>query len=327
MARFVRTQTIEHAIGPEGRLIVGMVEADLRLKAVEGDAVRAVATFEIPAKSDAEADELFERLKLRVDADSGSLRIEERNRRPGFAGLARLFDGIRIGIDLEIDAPANCRLDVEAVSADVTSVGFHGGQRYKTVSGDMRLTEVRGALKVDAVSGDIRLDADGATGLQVHTVSGDLSLEAPSWVELRASTVSGDVEIDGRLEADHDHSVDTVSGDFRLALVGGATINVHGLSTDISASVPHRAEGPKDRRRLIVGDGSARLAFSSMSGDFNLAKSTADAPAPAPAAPAAPPAPSAPPAPRPDAMELLRALEAGEITVDEAARRLAEPKS
>ena len=313
MERFVRTQTVEQAIGSQGRLSVGLISADGRLRAVEGTTATVVATFTISAGSDDEADRIYEGLKLRVDAGPSHLRLEERDRERGLAGIAHLFDRRSADLSVEVDAPAGCRLEVNGVSADITVHGFTGGQRYQTVSGDMRLTDVAGAIKIEAVSGDVRLAAVGAVGLQVSTVSGDLSLEAPSFVELRASTVSGDVEVDGRFETAHSHAIDTVSGDANLALVGGATISVHGLSTVISASLPHRSEGPKDRRRLIFDDGTAQLAFNSMSGDLTVSRSRYAVPRP--------PSPAAP-TPTYTAIETLRELEAGDIDVDEAARRL-----
>jgi hypothetical protein len=77
----------------------------------------------------------------------------------------------------------------------------------------------------------------------------------------------------------------------------------------------------------VVGDGAALFRFRSMSGDVRVAggSETHEQPAPArtPTAPAAPPEPPAVPE-RTDSLEILRALEAGEIDVEEATRRLEE---
>jgi hypothetical protein len=103
---------------------------------------------------------------------------------------------------------------------------------------------------------------------------------------------------------------------------------VRGLSSDADISVPHRSEGSRDRRRYIVGDGAASVLFSSMSGDVAARESRRfnDSVPPPPAAPA-PPAPPAPPAApaltADEQLEILRALERGEIDVEEANERLA----
>jgi hypothetical protein len=110
-----------------------------------------------------------------------------------------------------------------------------------------------------------------------------------------------------------------VSGDVRLETWSGVTVSVRGLATDVHSSLPHRLEGSADRRRLIVGDGSASMAFSSMSGDLSVSRSRQAPPPPTPASPEA----QAPPAPERDAQAaILTALERGEIDVDEAMRRL-----
>ena len=161
--------------------------------------------------------------------------------------------------------------------------------------------------------------------LKANTVSGDLSAESPLFRAVQANAVSGDVSVDGGLAAGPTHRIDTVSGDARLATNSGMTVHVHSLSSDIHASLPHRVEGRADLRRLIIGDGAVAVNFNSMSGDLSITASRHAAPAPA----AAPPAPTATAAPaKADGHEriaILAALEKGEITVDEAMRRLEGP--
>ena len=88
----------------------------------------------------------------------------------------------------------------------------------------------------------------------------------------------------------------------------------------------HRSEGSRDRRRFVIGDGAASVQFSSMSGDVVVhARRAASRRRPRPAASAAA---STPPTPAPSAarrdsaadeqLRVLRALERGEIDVDEA---------
>ena len=99
------------------------------------------------------------------------------------------------------------------------------------------------------------------------------------------------------------------------------------------------------RRQLVFGDGSAQLSFRTLSGDAELDSSTATTRArfrsashaampPFPAMPPMPPMPPTPPLPpmptapaeqidpAEDSLEILQALERGEIDVDEATRRL-----
>ncbi len=81
----------------------------------------------------------------------------------------------------------------------------------------------------------------------------------------------------------------------------------------------------------MIGDGGPDLLFSSMSGDIQVRTPHRGAPmAPTPPTPPTPPMPVTPPTPPIPAsldpqqqLDVLRALERGEIDVDEATRRLA----
>ena len=340
MPRYRRVQNITHNIGPSGSLEVRVTSADIRLTAVPGDGADLQATFEVNAKDEIEADAIFEASKMTVDASSGRLHVaDDSGRVRGIGGAINLvLGGHHVELkDIEGSAPPAVRLGIQAVSGDVQATGFLGRQRYESVSGDLRLTDGGGELAIQSVSGDVSLRAVEPATMNVNTVSGDLSAEAPSFARLDLNAVSGDILVDGSLEDGVTHAVETVSGDLRLASDSGMTITVRGLASDVHSSVPHRLEGSADRRRLIVGDGTATLTFSSMSGDMSLTRSrqaasqtaaasttarasttaaTASASASASAS-----ATSGGRAADPQT-EVLAALERGEIDVDEAMRRL-----
>ena len=330
MPRFRRVQTITHDIGSTGQLVLAVSSADVRLTAADGGRVELQATFEVSARDEAEADARFEASKLNVLAAAGRLEATEQG---GARGIGSAIGLMLSGRDVDLSrvegsAPPGCRLEVRAVSGDVQASGFRGPQRFQTVSGDLRLVETGGELDVNSVSGDVSLRAVEPATLKVNTVSGDLSAEAPSFRRLDASAVSGDLSVDGALDPAEPHTAETVSGDFRLASGSGMTISVRGLSSDVHSSLPHRVEGSADRRRLIVGDGAASLAFSSMSGDLSITHSRQATVASARAVVSDSASAAQPTAPSPDAgaarsqTEVLAALERGEIDVDEAMRRL-----
>jgi hypothetical protein len=319
MPRYRRVQTISHDIGPEGQLVLVVSSADVRFTARDGSVAELQATFEVSAADEADADARFEAAKLRVVASAGRLEATEEGGNHGFGGkVALLLSGHDVDLErLEGSAPPGCRLEVRAVSGDLQTSGFRAQQRLHTVSGDHRIVETGGDLEVHSVSGDVSLRAVADANVNVDTVSGDLSAEAPTIHRLDVNAVSGDVSVDAAL-GPGPHAIDTVSGDVRLATNSGVTVSVRGLASDIHSALPHRIEGSADLRRLVVGDGAAPLAFSSMSGDFSVTRSRH-----APRSLASPPA-SAAAVPRRDSAQaaVLQALERGEIDVDEAMRRL-----
>lgn len=320
MGTYVRTQTVEHPIGERGRVTIKVTEGDVRVQGIAGPDARMRITFDIRAASDAEADDIFEAVKLEVEAGPGLLKIEERDGRPSIGkALSRLFSSIGY-TDLAIEAflPAGVELHLAGVSSDVETSGMRGDQRYATVSGDLMLTDLGGSVRLNAVSGDATLRATEAVSVSAEAVSGDLAITAPRLESLRASSVSGDIELETELVSGGDYRVNTVSGDFVVGLRGSATFEIRGLSTDVHSEIDHRLEGRSDRRRLIIGQGGPLVVFSSMSGDVDVRRPRDLAPYPH----AAQQATESVPAPEAQ-MEILRLLERGEIDVDEATRRLA----
>jgi hypothetical protein len=274
-------------------------------------------TFEIRAADDAEADAILDRVRFDVTEGPDSLDVAEPKDGPrGIGSLARVFGigGGQIETSVAVDAPRGTDLQFDGVSADLTATGFRGTQQYRTVSGDLVLAEIGGDVRVKGVSGDVSLRATAAlTSLDVNTVSGDVSAIAPRFEQLRAATVSGDVEIEGMLGDGPVHRVETVSGDLSIGAGNDLTVEVRGLSTDADIRLPHRSEGSRDRRRYVIGSGGPQLLFRSMSGDIEV-RPPRRGPSVAAAAPAA----------QDDGqLAVLRALERGEIDVDEATRRLA----
>jgi hypothetical protein len=323
---FVRTQEIEHEIGPAGSLQLRITSADVQIRAIEGSVARARVIFDVRAANEEEADQVFAEVQLRVARGDGTLAISEPNRQMHglAAGLHRLLGGPYADLSVELELPAGAEVRVDGVSADLTATGLRGNQHFKTVSGDLVLTDVGGALGLHSVSGDATVRAVAELALEAGSVSGDFSIVAPRISALRANTVSGDLEIEGELAAGDAHRVETVSGDLTLGLAGSLNLEVRGLSTDVRCDLPHRSEGSRDRRRYIIGEGGPQLLFSSMSGDVSVRAArrlTAPSPGHAPEPPDWPKPPAPPPAPD-ERLAILRALERGELDVDEALRRL-----
>ncbi len=318
MTTFVRTQEIEHRLGERGQLSVRVTSPEVEMRATDGETARVRVTFEIRASDDAEADAILDRVRFEVTEGPDSLDVTEpKHGSGGRAPLARVLGvgGVwHIETRVAVDAPRGTALQFDGVSADLTSTGFRGAQQYRTVSGDLVLAEIGGDVRVKGVSSDVSLRATGTlSSLDVNTVSGDVSAIAPRFEHLRAATVSGDVEIEGTLADGPVHRVETVSGDLSIGAGNDLTVEVRGLSTAADIRLPHRSEGSRDRRRYVIGTGGPQLLFRSMSGDIEVRPPRRG-----------PSVPALAPTPRDDGqLAVLRALERGDIDVEEATRRLA----
>jgi putative adhesin len=287
---------IRHTLGAGGTFVLRSASGSIRLAGGESDEIVVLARSTHRDLPD-----------LNVERGPGRLLVEPP--RIGFS----LLHGPDLDIEFDVTLPKSARVDVKAVSADITVSGLDGEQDYKTVSGDLYFSGTNGRVSVLAVSGDVRFDGTKRLELTVTTTSGDIRLDGELFEYLRAKSVSGDVIVTGRVAVGPRHSVETVSGDLILRTIGGVTVE------------PARALdiGRSGRRPIVVGDGAAQLSFRSMSGEERVTM-VADGP-PAPAAqPDAPTSSYRTQPPASTRLDVLRALERGEIDVEEAARRLEE---
>jgi hypothetical protein len=208
------------------------------------------------------------------------------------------------------------------------------------VSGDVSFDAVAGRLTLQSVSGDTLVGGTDVD-LRATTTSGDVSAHFDRFRTARIRSVSGDVRLAGAFDADAEHSVESVSGDLEIAPTNGVTVGMTSVSGSVHSELPHRRENGRGRRSVAVGDGAAAFTFRTMSGDLSIVR-PAEAPPPAgretnpdpgaadpastqPAAADAPVAagfPSGQGSAPVDQLEVLRALERGDIDVDAAARLL-----
>ena len=255
-----------------------------------------------------------------------------------------IFGHGRAARTIELEVPEGCRLEASTASGAVVVHDVRGGIAVHTASGDVSTRDVTGDVRVRTASGRVSLVTTDRLAATVRTASGQVEIAAGTLAGLAVSTMSGRVEVSGTVAAGVDGTVSTASGRVGLALGGDVTIAVRTVSGRARAS--HAGAAPGDRGPgWVLGDGTARLAVTTISGAINLREPDREGPAPEPESagggpdfPASEPAPTDETEDRPDGLEdpgspsnagsgeatlaILRALERGEIGVDEAARRL-----
>ena len=301
---------IRHRIGATGAFNLANVSGDIRIRGTDGD--EAIVMARGRGRQ--------EWLPINVRRAEGILSIELDQKGPN---VLNWFGRNNMEVEFDVVLPRGARVDVNSVSSDIDVTGLLGQQGYRTVSGDINLNRTGGRVTVTTVSGDAEVRADEPMEAELNSTSGDLAVSGPSLRTSRLRTVSGDIEIRARVETGAMHNIETVSGDVEIESAGGLTVDVR-KGIDLGG-------GPKQR---VVGDGSARLRFRSLSGDLHVMgaggeRGVKDQPygSAEPMSPPAPPAPPAQPAPPaatsgPSSIDILRALERGEIDIEEAQRRL-----
>lgn len=188
----------------------------------------------------------LDRIALRVPARIGTLKLRTASGDIAVRG---------------IDASLGCQTasgDVEA--RDCTDADI------LTVSGDVSVSDMAGAVMIATTSGDIVVQ-NAISDVSVSTASGDIRVGECGGA-LRAESTSGNVAIEAK-SAFGGAAVSTVSGDMECIL--GSGIGASLRASTVSGDIRIEVEGRKVKaRQLLIGDGSARLSLSSVSGDLSV---------------------------------------------------------
>jgi hypothetical protein len=317
---------LEHEIGAAGSFHLRQPSGSIRIRGVEGLVAR------VRERNGRSLADIFQ-----VEATEGRLTLGA----PDRFGFDVVFAiGRRSRPDLEIEVPRGASVTIETANADIEAFGLRGRTKLRTASGEVAIDEVGGTLELEAVSGDVRVAADGTLDLRARTISGDLVVRGPRLERAEIATTSGDVRLDATLSGAGPFGVETVSGDVSIVGRMGITVDARTVTGDLTSDLPHRRDAGRGRKQLVVGNGAIPFAFRSVSGDLRVT-APRDSLAPAhtiaagetmPTASAQPVEALAAAAPERAAdggrevarLDVLRALERGELSVEVAMRRLAE---
>ncbi len=307
--------TRELPLDPGGSVEIVLAASDLRIHGIDGDRV-------IVRTRDGEP--LDER--IRFETAPGVVRIRDGE---GDFRLGPVQVRTRRSPDLDIDLPRTAAVSLRTMSGDIEALGIGGASRWASASGDLRVSVSAGPVHLDSMSGDAVLESSVEIALTARTVSGDLKVRAPGLETLDASTTSGDIRVEGDLAQDGRHIISSVSGDVDVITGSPVRLEAQTIAGDIRATGPHSTEGGRGRRTLVVGKGSVPLAVRTTSGDVRLriAGGSRILPSRPVEVPMAPPAPAVAREPaidqrEADRLDLLQALERGDMDVETASRRL-----
>jgi hypothetical protein len=179
------------------------------------------------------------------------------------------------GRNFTIKVPNRCDVNLRSSTGDLTIRDVRGALYLQTASGDVHLEAIRGPVIVHSASGDIRID--GISGkLGANTASGDISIEDANLEELIAHSASGDVNLEMLRVPHKSFDVKTVSGDLNVELPGDGrlTLQISTFSGDFHCSLPYeRTESGSRRGReqnVIINGGGPMARFHSLSGDIDI---------------------------------------------------------
>ena len=327
MTKTTGTATLEQPIGPRGRFTLRQASGDAAIRGVEGDTVRVRSLDDRPLS------DLFD-----VEVGDGAIEL----RQVEGLSLSRKMFSHSSGAELAIEVPHGATVVVETQSADIVASDLSGEKHFRTASGEVTLSRLAGGLDVETVSGEIEVEGNAPLDLTAKSVSGDVRVRVPTIRRLDLGTTSGDMRLDATLAGNGPFTMRSISGDVTIVGRAGFRVEAESITGDLSSDVPSKRESLPGRKVLVVGRPGPTLTFRSVSGDFHVVEprdaATPVEPPPGEVTPVKSVAATrgsteaavdragddSSPGDEAKRLEVLRALERGEINVAEATDQLRE---
>jgi hypothetical protein len=219
-ARVDRVVEKNFAVTGDGTLRVETHGGEIRVMPSNGSAVRIKAKQKINARTDAEADELLQKLELTFEQEGNDVRV--------FAKYEKQPSGFRFRswppVQVDFDVPPGFATDLNTSGGPITVGDLNGKANLRTSGGPIKVGKMGGLVEARTSGGGISLD------------------EARGPVELKTS--GGNISV-GRVDGPADLStsggnikVDSVVGSLRAHTSGGSIrANISGaLKQDCSLS-------------------------------------------------------------------------------------------
>ena len=347
------SQTIEQGIGDHGLVTVRLADWDAEIRGIDGDTARVWNANGGPLPDELQVDRTADGIAIRQYDKGLTIVLGRRSRDVRLAievpksaavsiqtasgdaqatGLRGPINARSASGDLML-VDVNGEVQAETVSGDV-AIRLDGptGLVVKTVSGDAFVEGSRvDRFAFTTTSGDLRITSElGAGPHTIATVSGDAIVTTRNGIRVSAQTVAGD------LSSDLPHSSEGRAGRRSLIVGEGTTVvQFRSVSGDL------RVVGPNDGNHLVAptpptppvaptppaaASAAAKLEAELAAANADIEATNADIEATNAQIEAAGAEVGETVAdPGEDArLEILRALERGEIGIDEATKRLAE---
>ena len=322
----VSEQTYEKTfdVGAQARLTLRNVRGAIEISGWDRPQVHIVAVKKMGGEWGAH--ESFEGTKIEMEADGNDVRVRTRSLQDGglfgFIGVGRTpprwFYTIRV--------PVSCEVSVRTVDGAIHVSDIVGSVYTKTVNGEITLERVSGQVMTNCVDADV-LASEIAGTLAAKAVSGDVKASQCRLASFWGKSVSGDVQLETTVDPSGVYEVGTVSGDLHMMVPPDTRARAYMSSVSGSAACDLLCRVTRNERgkwEAEINGGGATIALKTVSGDLTIAQASGLAPEkmePEPATMTT--APLVVDSDWPE-MSILKAVEDGHMTVEQALAKLAE---
>lgn len=218
--KFEKTVSLDR----DGKVVLKNISGDIEVATWGKNEVKILAVKISKTDSQEQADKNFSKVKIEIQEDGDTLRIDTKYEKDYFNKKNR-----SVSVNYTLTIPDQAVADMKSVSGDVTLEDIGNDAKGETISGDVVLRNIEGSLKGKTTSGDVEV-SNAKQGAYCLTVSGEVDVrDVVGNVEMES--VSGDVKAQN---VQGDIVAKTTSGGAELISISSADkVKVSALSGDV----------------------------------------------------------------------------------------------
>ncbi len=282
-------RTVE--LGSRGTVEVSNTFGEVRVRGIDGNAVRVKAVKRVLEKNPDAASALLQSIVIRISERGGGVEV-----------FTELPDGNKTPtiVDYEIDLPAaagvtlrssgtirvqNVRgeLRAEAYSGHMVLTAISRVKQAKTYDGNLRITRSDGE-EIHAettLKGMLQLQGVRARSIELRTITGGIAVTDVGCERCEFKSLSGPIAYAGALRRNAHYIVESFSGDIRFAIDGAIGFDLEAIAPPTSLNLgdfpikqttaPARG-GATRILRGTYGDASAIMTLRTFTGSISISK-------------------------------------------------------
>jgi DUF4097 and DUF4098 domain-containing protein YvlB len=267
------------SLAKDGKVILTNISGDIEVKTWNKGEVQIKALKTTKTSSEAKAKENFQKVKIEITQEGGTLRIETKYPKDFFRSRST-----GVSVDYWLTIPSQAYPNIKSVSGDISLESIGASAKAETVSGDVDLLKIAGAAKAESVSGDVTVtgvkkgvDANSVSGdLEIVDVVGDADLKTVSGEITAKNILSGSVEYTGDILDNGNYQIKSHSGPITLVIPAGSGFSLEAktFSGEIYSDFDIKISGKLSKKAIqgTVNGGGAEIELKTFSGNIYLKK-------------------------------------------------------
>ena len=275
------------SLAKDGQVYLNNVSGNIEVKSWKKDEVKIDAVKISSAHSLEEAKGNAELVKIEVEKEGDTLRIE--------TDYPRMFGrSLNVSVNYTLMVPDKASVRVKSVSGSIILEEIGGTVKANAVSGNIDVRKASKGVDCDAVSGnveardvigDVYLNAisGGITveriqgSVEAKTVSGDVDMRSVSKAKVvKATVLSGTITYEGDIDPDGRYTMKAHSGDIEMTIPSNSAFDLEAstFSGRIKSDFEITVSGTISKNKIQgeVNRGGAEVDLNTFSGSIYLRK-------------------------------------------------------